>query len=957
MKFLHQTIIRSQKVHTSVVLPASGGGFSEVLLFFRNYSQLFQVQNDNPENLKLYSIAKFPISLPIRWCFSVDDKLIAITSECHLLVLQATPPFKSERTGLLWPGLAPSSIPISHCVMSLNKQYLICSGFTKNLIVVQFNSDFLPTVTSINLTDILVLSVSPTETSNIFAFLVSLPDHSKSLLYFDVISQSEINRKPVPIESNKIIMISNSLFIISDTKIYFEDNKEIPLECPISLITPHPSNEYAFIQLVNGKLCRFYPHNSNLIEEGSRPLISSVHFLPRGLIFCVPEVGDCFVFSETSETSFPLFSHVTNAIFDNNDLILACGTNDLSRLIRVTNSLPYSVENFDGIENFENNSMLFAVTDKALIVSNGNGSFVLFNDNDMNLSESPTVFANDVIQVHRRGIKKLNSTEVFKIDDDIISADANDECIAIITKGMHVILLNYDFVVITDREIMNAYKLKLCSDLVAIATKNTNGGNSALSLYAFDLIPPDIEVQLTSTINELVFLPNTNELYASLQNCYVLKWNISEPNYPNTRVIVYSNNSPSLITSIGDNLLISSDKTFIIDRNSILQINIPKINAITVNSDHSFYLIDETNHLKLITLERIDIDLVINSMPLPTTPRKVIKSNNEIYTLCRSHINNNFISFIRNNKIEGNLGILSAQIIHPNEIIAGFIRNDNLGVLMLLDEALHCVQSIELPQLPFSLARYNDYILVGVGKRLHILKHTDGKWCAGKDSLASFHTQIAFIEIWGKYFLIGDRLQSVFCFEPKIKDGMIVRLALIAIDCEQRQLTSLAIYNEEIIVVGDKFGMITFLKLPDDVIAGTPWNMSQPLERGVFMPTTSLMIKLASFNVNEAVTSILKPSPLSPSVYYVTLMGEVGCLTAIEQDEDFAIVADAEIAAEKILEAQERMMVHPKIKHGKICTASIDVFEMIEEDEMNMLQIPIEKLRSILFKIKALAKF
>lgn len=134
------------------------------------------------------------------------------------------------------------------------------------------------------------------------------------------------------------------------------------------------------------------------------------------------------------------------------------------------------------------------------------------------------------------------------------------------------------------------------------------------------------------------------------------------------------------------------------------------------------------------------------------------------------------------------------------------------------------------PVIPYSLKLFNDdEVFIGVNKSVYILSTKECHLFEKEVAVVNFiikNTKTAFIDFFNesyssdisssKFVWIVDRTQSLFCFksyENEVTQHSL--LELVAVDTEQRQITAIAALNGHQVVIGDKFGCISVLRLPD----------------------------------------------------------------------------------------------------------------------------------------------
>jgi hypothetical protein len=210
-------------------------------------------------------------------------------------------------------------------------------------------------------------------------------------------------------------------------------------------------------------------------------------------------------------------------------------------------------------------------------------------------------------------------------------------------------------------------------------------------------------------------------------------------------------------------------------------------------------------------------------------------------------------------------------------------------------------QSFEFAEPPVTMTVIGNFVLVAVGRYIKFIRYSEDldSFELIDEEMAPVATQVGYIEIGGDIIWVGDRSQSVSCHRFALKDGgtkleIVDRKSPIAVDVEPRILTALGVVDNTTVVVGERSGLITILRLPNDLrLSELHWRSSAAPDRGIRQPyasTAGHLIKVAVFSVNEAVTSLMKRGNV---VYYTTLLGQIGALIPVE-DADFGMLMNAE---------------------------------------------------------------
>jgi hypothetical protein len=173
-------------------------------------------------------------------------------------------------------------------------------------------------------------------------------------------------------------------------------------------------------------------------------------------------------------------------------------------------------------------------------------------------------------------------------------------------------------------------------------------------------------------------------------------------------------------------------------------------------------------------------------------------------------------------------------------------------------------------------------------------------------------------------------------------DDRKLQLFPVAVDIQPRQLTAMCCYDDVTVAAGDRYGNVVLLRLPDDVVAHYPWRVSHPPERGVHMPLTGHLIRVASYHTGETITGLTRHGP---ALFYSTLLGQIGAFVPIAADEDYFWLATTEALAERIGAREFGFFEFKKVNAGKVSVVSADPIEMIESLDPEYLTIVEEELK------------
>ncbi|KAH0791860.1 Splicing factor 3B subunit 3 [Histomonas meleagridis] len=1000
LKFLQTTIQKSQKILQCISLESEKSEECNILLIFRNYAQLLSVDNSH-QSVNVSTNATYPLLNPIVWCCIIGERIAAVTSDAILLMLDKTPPFPQVSRHVLTTDLSPSTIPTAFFAVSRYGEYIVFSGFTEKVIIVQFDSEDNPSgLKLLKLPNVLIHGVVATQNPRDFVFLISTPQNAKYLISFDVEIGQETRRILLADNYTTICSVFNDegyskIAIFSATSMlitWADPNEEGDQPIEQSIISlPTSVHSYfttiageLIIQLVDGECYAISEDYRKVVSKGSLPLISSFCCLPNNLLLCVSETSDSFFLpinfssvpmlaSEATvgfyllpRTSIPLTPRITSAILYDGSMIVASGGNEKRYIVsKYKNSVSYSY-NVDqkATESLNNNGFdineeisLFYIDGISLIVSSATKNItkcLYDNDNIKILTNVKTLafgqFINgDIVQIYNEGIITIKNENIWKSPSIIRTASINENYCIISLEDNNVILFDIGLNIIRTKQIYDVHGLTFCdNNYIAIASCPIEGGNPTITLYTIDLEPTDYVGQLTSRAKSIVFQKEVMEIYVSTEQGSVIKWTLGN-DFSNSCANIFVDDIPSELYALNDYVMIVSNKIYLFNGMSILSFDLMKPKAICLtNKENDFFMIDNKNVISFIQIPDSNVELSSKCVLTKYLPRKVVTTDSFIIAIIRSMKNNELTSKLlvmndndTNNslnkfsiKIPNGMAAISILTIVEDLVLVGLVTQNNTGLVKFLD-----VKQIDLPiaeiylnMPPYALQKVtNELILIGAGQFLYTLRKIENdRWCLSEKFLAIAPTQIAFIEISDKFVWIGDRTQSIMCFGYTMNDEQFRIIRPCAIDPEPRQLTAMCLLNDELVAVGDKFGQISILRIPDEL--KTPefqWRFSVPPNRGVEFPQhVSQLEKIASCSVSEAITSFMK-SPNENVLFYTTLLGQIGAILLVENEDDFALLEKTELITRQMCCVEFGLTVPRKFELEKFCFVSSDFLDAI----------------------------
>jgi len=207
-------------------------------------------------------------------------------------------------------------------------------------------------------------------------------------------------------------------------------------------------------------------------------------------------------------------------------------------------------------------------------------------------------------------------------------------------------------------------------------------------------------------------------------------------------------------------------------------------------------------------------------------------------------------------------------------------------------------QVTETKEAPTAMAQYNSMLLCALGTKLRIYD-MGKKQLLKKCERKGLGRQLVAITVMGNRFVVADSSDSVhWCFYESSRN-------LIRVFCDDvipRHVSAMCALDYNTIAVGDKFGCVSVLRVPDavnealrlDAGGGDLWP--QQLQGAPYKCD-----EVARFRVDGAVTALASSSLLGPSsatqplLLYCTVHGAVGALLPLTSREDVDFLSKLEV--------------------------------------------------------------
>ena len=228
------------------------------------------------------------------------------------------------------------------------------------------------------------------------------------------------------------------------------------------------------------------------------------------------------------------------------------------------------------------------------------------------------------------------------------------------------------------------------------------------------------------------------------------------------------------------------------------------------------------------------------------------------------------------------IGVVAGMTLHPLKQSSSYILLYRIlaGRLQLL----HRTTVDDGPVL--SLAHFEGRLLVGIGSTLRLYE-MGKRQLLRKCELRALSTHVKTIQTVGDRAFVGDMIQSIRIVRYQASAN---RLVLVASDPCPRTIVCQEMLDWNTVAVGDKFGCISILRLPESAelsvmdlsSTGSLWDTT----KADMVPRLELV---AQYYVGEVVTGLTRAALVaggSDSLIYVTVAGKVAALVPLTSRDD-----------------------------------------------------------------------
>mmetsp|Transcript_24482 Transcript_24482/g.67789 ORF Transcript_24482/g.67789 Transcript_24482/m.67789 type:complete len:1316 (-) Transcript_24482:141-4088(-) len=229
------------------------------------------------------------------------------------------------------------------------------------------------------------------------------------------------------------------------------------------------------------------------------------------------------------------------------------------------------------------------------------------------------------------------------------------------------------------------------------------------------------------------------------------------------------------------------------------------------------------------------------------------------------------------------VGVVAGMTMHPLKQTGSYIllyRVEGGGHLKLL----HRTTVDDGPIL--ALAHFEGRLLAGVGNSLRLYE-MGKRQLLRKCELRGLPTFVKTLQTVGDRAFVGDMMQSIRIVRYETSHN---RLVVLASDPCPRMIVSQEMLDWNTVAVGDKFGCISILRLPESAeTSALDLSGAQSLWDSSKSDMTPRLELLAQYYVGEVVTGITRSALVaggSDSLIYVTVSGRIAALMPLTTRDD-----------------------------------------------------------------------
>lgn len=481
------------------------------------------------------------------------------------------------------------------------------------------------------------------------------------------------------------------------------------------------------------------------------------------------------------------------------------------------------------------------------------------------------------------------------------------------------------------------------TDYLAVAISKDEGLNeiSIYTLNTWEVKFTKLDTDINAPISDIQFMYSSGVgyiLYVGYMNGFVSRYNFdeTETTLALSDVFVVGLSPVTFSLTKVNEIIINSDITIITSSTSTKRLSFQsnnfnfqgKLNSASSLVGDMFYnkgfVGVSDNNLVFFEIENIDSSMCTETMKLYESPRhlhhledeKVLvisgdRDKDGIYTSYVHIIDINKMSFLYSLRYDGL--ITSFAEIESNdshyEICIGSVDYLTHLPLSFIGQKVRVLKfDKNLPKsdynnqfithtkdvagVPLAISKFNDYILVGNGNSLDLLKKGDN-FLLNNSSNKSFPTNINFIQTFGLRIIVGDSSESYYFCKYDTTEKII---SIFADDSTPRFPLASLCPDRSTVVSGDRFGHFCMLRIAKEISDESeidPSGLGHALEHSEYSGSRNKAEVIVSYQIGAPITGLAFTQDRN-SIVYGTVNGEIGMFNYIGSDVEVNILKSLE---------------------------------------------------------------
>ncbi|CCH46158.1 Pre-mRNA-splicing factor [Wickerhamomyces ciferrii] len=549
---------------------------------------------------------------------------------------------------------------------------------------------------------------------------------------------------------------------------------------------------------------------------------------------------------------------------------------------------------------------------------------------------------NSLVQIHSNGIRNIKNGELINewqppAGIKILTTSTTNRQIAIGLSNDELVYFEVD-----DRDRLIEYneRKELTSRIVSLSlgdipegrlrspflivgcqdstirVLSTDPGSTLelLSLQALSSIPFDI---LTLSMNNQLFVN------IGLENGVYVRTLIDEQNgqLSDTR-IKYLGNKPVSLSKIsisGVNVVLAfSNKTWIVHetKNSTFKINSLLINPLKFgfmfNSEDCIDGIVGVykKNLIIFTIDDLDNDFNINSIQLKTTPKNLLKNNQDIFITQNSSSLGFIEKFDQELELNKSIQLSESETIITSTIVKFESKSTSYLLVSIskkhdngsneffintYDLELNLIHITKISDIAYAITEFQGKVLIGISNHLRLFDMGLKQLLSKANSKIDTISKIVKIETQGYRVVVGDIRESItfLVYKPKSNEFLT-----FTDDILPRHITSIKMLDYNTVIGGDKFGNLFILRASEESSKISDTNSTFLITKDKFLNGAPFkLMNLCNFFIEDIPTSFAKGSFTiggKDLIIYTGLQGTVGALIPLLTKSDIKFFINLE---------------------------------------------------------------